>query len=69
MSAWWAEGEVALTQNWTAGDFDTWTPNQKIHMEAFGVSFLRAEIEKLLPAGVAPSPPQAPAGSAVGVCF
>jgi hypothetical protein len=63
---WWAEGDVALTQNWTAGDFDTWTPNQKTHMEAFGVSFLRAEIEKLLPArAFASSSPQAPAGSAV----
>jgi hypothetical protein len=57
---WWAEGHQALTQNWTAGDFETWTPDEKIRLQAFGVSFLRAEIEKLIPAG-APASAQAPA--------
>ena len=58
-------GEAALTQNWKAGDFDTWAPLDKvtgnirysagkIHMEAFGVSFRRADIEKLIPEAQAP---------------
>jgi predicted nucleotide-binding protein len=46
---WWAEGHQALSQNWTAGDFDTWTPDQQTRMQAFGVSFSRADIEKLIP--------------------
>jgi hypothetical protein len=62
---WWAEGHEALKQDWEAGDFDTWL-NQKHHLRAFGVSFLRAEIEKLVPAAVAePRTPPSPA-SAVG---
>ena len=48
---WWAEGEAALTQNWITGDFDTWIRRQ-VHLEAFGVSFLRADIEKMVPATV-----------------
>ncbi|MGP7984946.1 5'-methylthioadenosine/S-adenosylhomocysteine nucleosidase family protein [Rhodoblastus sp.] len=48
---WWAEGEAALTQNWITGDFDTWI-KQQLHLEAFGVSFLRADIEKMVPAAV-----------------
>jgi hypothetical protein len=46
---WWAEGHEALTQNWVTGDFETWI-QQQLHMQAFGVSFLRADIEKLIPA-------------------
>ncbi|GAM99148.1 hypothetical protein U91I_02789 [alpha proteobacterium U9-1i] len=48
---WWAEGEVALEQNWGAGDFSTWTPNSynRIELKAFGVKFRRADIEKVLP--------------------
>jgi hypothetical protein len=47
---WWAEGDAALHQNWTAGDFDTWLPREGPHLQAFGVSFLRADIDKLVPA-------------------
>ena len=62
---WWAEGHQALTQNWTAGDFDTWTPNKETHLQAFGVSFLRAEIENLIPASApAPAPAAAQAPTA-----
>jgi len=41
---WWAEGGDALTQNWATGDFDTWTAHE-VHLEAFGVTFRRADIE------------------------
>jgi hypothetical protein len=69
---WWAEGNEALTQDWQAGDFDTWPDLSKVsgnphlsggkaHMEAFGVSFLRAEIEKMIPASM----PEAPAAAGV----
>lgn len=43
---WWAEGEAALTQNWRSGDFDTWI-DREVHLRAFGVTFLRADIQKL----------------------
>lgn len=45
---WWAEGEAALTQNWTTGDFETWR-DQKIHLKAFGVMFRRADVQKMIP--------------------
>jgi nucleoside phosphorylase len=45
---WWAEGEAALHQNWQTGDFDTWI-DHRIHLEAFGVSFRRADIERTRP--------------------
>ena len=45
---WWAEGERALHQNWATGDFDTWI-NHEIHLEAFGVTFRRSDIERLNP--------------------
>jgi len=45
---WWAEGAAALQQNWTAGDFDTWI-DRRVHLRAFGVSFLRGDIEKMIP--------------------
>jgi Predicted nucleotide-binding protein containing TIR-like domain len=45
---WWAEGERALHQNWATGDFDTWI-NYEIHLEAFGVTFRRFDIERLNP--------------------
>jgi hypothetical protein len=70
---WWAEGHQALNQNWTAGDFDTWadfsklTGNPhlsggKIHLQAFNVSFLRADIETLIPSGTL-APAAAPAAA------
>jgi hypothetical protein len=71
---WWAEGHQALTQNWTAGDFDTWVESSrltgnlhlsggKVHLEAFNVSFLRADIETLIPAGT-PAAAEVPAAPA-----
>ena len=48
---WWAEGHEALTQNWPAGDFDTWLDNGSVHLQAYGVLFLRTDIQKLIPAG------------------
>jgi hypothetical protein len=63
---WWAEGHKALKQNWEAGDFDTWIDHTH-HLRAFGVSFFRADIEKLIPPEsaaqpVLPSPPSPAAG-------
>jgi nucleoside phosphorylase len=45
---WWAKGEAALHQNWETGDFDTWI-DQRIHLEAFGVTFRRFDIERSTP--------------------
>ena len=45
---WWAEGHDALRQDWAAGDFSTWI-EQRIQSKAFGVTFARADIQKLLP--------------------
>ena len=45
---WWAEGEAALVQNWHTGDFDTWLEKQ-LHLQAYGVAFWRADIERLRP--------------------
>ncbi len=58
---WWAKGEAALTQDWATGDFETWIDHRK-HLQAFGVSFLRADIEKMVPSGLAKqsSAPNAP---------
>jgi SEFIR domain len=48
---WWAEGEAALNQNWTTGDFDTWVGRgiDAIHLQAFGVTFRRSDIERFKP--------------------
>src|ERR1700730_5975439 len=48
---WWSGGEAALEQNWVTGDFETWIEHRH-HLKAFGVSFLRADLEKMLPEGV-----------------
>lgn len=45
---WWAEGDLALEQNWEAGDFSTWI-KQEIELRAFGVKFDLAAILALLP--------------------
>ncbi len=45
---WWAKGHEALNQDWAAGDFSTWI-DQKFELKAFGVTFARADIERLLP--------------------
>ena len=44
---WWAEGEAALEQNWSSGDFDTWI-DQRIHVQAYGVVFSEAGVEALV---------------------
>jgi predicted nucleotide-binding protein len=50
-SFWWARGEDALHQNWTAGDFDTWI-DHKFHWRAYGVQFLRSDVESMIPKAV-----------------
>ncbi len=46
---WWAEGHEALEQDWAAGDFSTYI-ERRAQWKAFGVTFNRADLEKLLPA-------------------
>jgi hypothetical protein len=53
---WWAEGHAALTQNWNTGDFETYL-QQTLRLQAFGVSFFRADIERMVPAISHPVPP------------
>jgi len=43
---WWAKGHEALDQDWQTGDFDTWI-DHKCHWQAFGVEFLRSDIESM----------------------
>jgi hypothetical protein len=50
---WWAKGEAALHQNWETGDFDTWI-DQRVHLQAFGVTFRRSDIERSRPTPVSP---------------
>jgi len=57
---WFAEGHEALNQTWATGDFDTWVERGSLHLEAFGVSFARADIEKMIPAGLTVEPAPAP---------
>jgi hypothetical protein len=45
---WWAEGAAALEQDWDTGHFETWIKGS-IQLQAYGVTFQRSEIEKLLP--------------------
>ncbi len=44
---WWAEGESALDQNWTTGDFSTWI-DERIECRAFGVEFMRSDVIAML---------------------
>ena len=46
---WWAEGHQALEQDWATGDFSTWIERGSVQLKAFGVTFARADIQKLLP--------------------
>jgi hypothetical protein len=46
---WWAEGGHALEQDWSAGDFSTFIDRGQVYLRAFGVSFLRADVEKMIP--------------------
>jgi hypothetical protein len=70
---WWAEGHEALHQNWRLGDFDTWVEGHKlsrdlrlsagkVHLEAFNVSFLRVDVEKMIPSAPLPASPSESAG-------
>ncbi len=45
---WWADGHTALEQNWKTGDFSTWI-DRRFHWKAYSVSFLRSDIEKMIP--------------------
>jgi rhodanese-related sulfurtransferase len=54
---WWAGAEAALTQNWRSGDFETWIDN-RLHCRAYGVMFLEAEIDVIVPGRQ--KPPAAP---------
>ena len=63
---WWAEGDVALEQNWSTGDFSTWINNGQTRLQAFGVSFLRADIDKLIPVTRTASPIDKAATSSAG---
>lgn len=45
---WWAEGHASLTQDWSAGDFST-SIRDHVRLKAFGVTFARADIEKIVP--------------------
>lgn len=53
---WWAEGGEALTQNWKTGDFETWIKHTT-RLRAFGISFWRADIEKMILAAAPPAQP------------
>lgn len=58
---WWAEGDVALKQNWEVGDFSTWI-DRRVQYQIFGVRFLREDLKRLVPArpaALAQQPPQA----------
>jgi hypothetical protein len=45
---WWARGDQALTQNWSAGDFETWI-GKEVLCKAYGVKFLRSDIMSMVP--------------------
>jgi hypothetical protein len=55
---WWARGEAALTQNWKTGDFETWI-EERIHLKAYGVRFLEADILRMMPDDERPEAPPA----------
>lgn len=45
---WWAKGQQALVQDWAAGDFSTWIDNSTHELKAFGVTFAKNDIERVL---------------------
>jgi hypothetical protein len=51
-----------LKQNWKIGDFEKW--GQTLRLKAFGVSFLYAEIEKMIPTRTPAAPSHPPAQAA-----
>jgi hypothetical protein len=48
---WWAKGHTALTQGWPTGSFSTYIND--IEHRAFGLSFVREDIELMTPADTA----------------
>jgi predicted nucleotide-binding protein len=45
---WWAKGQAALTQDWATGSFSTYIND--IEHRVFGLSFVREDIELMIPA-------------------
>lgn len=45
---WWAEGQIALEQQWRTGDFATWI-DHKIEMRAYGVQFDLNDLLSMFP--------------------
>ncbi|WP_316214552.1 nucleotide-binding protein [Bradyrhizobium sp. SZCCHNR2035] len=58
---WWARGHAALTQNWSTGSFST-DINHTEH-RAFGVSFVRKDIEAMIPDDAPSAAPEPVAAS------
>jgi predicted nucleotide-binding protein len=48
---WWAKGHAALTQDWSTGSFSTYIND--IEHRSFGLSFVREDIELMIPADAA----------------
>jgi hypothetical protein len=71
---WWAKGGKALKQNWATGDFET--PLQRDmripdygrvgRLQAYGVEFLRSDVDQLKPPSIAPAAPPSPAQRRAG---
>ena len=55
---WWADGQAALEQDWTTGDFETWI-DRSLHLQAFDVSFDFVALSDLVPAHKRPEAMQA----------
>ncbi len=45
---WWADGEAALEQDWSVGDFGTWI-DRKVEYRAFGVTFALEGLLSMIP--------------------
>nr|WP_197535372.1 nucleotide-binding protein [Bradyrhizobium sp. ORS 278] len=58
---WWAKGHAALTQDWATGSFSTYIND--IEHRAFGVSFVREDIEIMIPEDAPPAAPEPTPGS------
>ncbi|MBB4395077.1 TIR domain-containing protein [Bradyrhizobium sp. ERR14] len=53
---WWAKGHAALNQDWMTGSFSTYIND--IEHRAFGVSFVREDIDLMIPADAPSDAPQ-----------
>jgi predicted nucleotide-binding protein len=58
---WWAKGHAALTQDWPTGSFSTYIND--IEHRAFGVSFVREDIEVMILEDAQPTAPEPAPGS------